>query len=54
MTNENTLRDRALAFRALHVKGTPLVLPNAWDTVSARIVEDAGAAAVQRVAEQAS
>ncbi|MFF5757259.1 isocitrate lyase/phosphoenolpyruvate mutase family protein [Streptomyces longwoodensis] len=40
------LRDRALAFRALHVPGRPLVLPNAWDTASARLVEDAGAAAV--------
>ncbi|MFF4833481.1 isocitrate lyase/phosphoenolpyruvate mutase family protein [Streptomyces sp. NPDC001315] len=46
MTNPSTLRDRALAFRALHVPGRPLVLPNAWDTASARIVEDAGAAAV--------
>lgn len=38
--------DRALAFRALHVPGTPLVLPNAWDAVNARRVEDAGAAEV--------
>lgn len=45
-TNENPLRDRALAFHALHVPGRPLVLPNAWDTAAARIVEDAGAAAV--------
>lgn len=43
MTNQT---DRALAFRALHIPGTPLVLPNAWDAVSARLVEDAGAAAV--------
>lgn len=46
MTNRNTLRERALAFRSLHVPGSPLVLPNAWDTASARLVEDAGAAAV--------
>ncbi|MBK3563389.1 MULTISPECIES: isocitrate lyase/phosphoenolpyruvate mutase family protein [unclassified Streptomyces] len=46
MTNQNTLRDRALAFRALHVPGRPLVLPNAWDAASARIVEDVGASAV--------
>ncbi|MGW0756658.1 isocitrate lyase/PEP mutase family protein [Streptomyces sp. NPDC002814] len=46
MTNLNTLRDQARAFRALHVPGRPLVLPNAWDTVSACLVEDAGAAAV--------
>ncbi|WP_416962094.1 isocitrate lyase/PEP mutase family protein [Streptomyces sp. Agncl-13] len=46
MTNQNTLRDRALAFRALHVPGRPLILPNAWDAASARIVEDAGSSAV--------
>ncbi|WP_329348557.1 isocitrate lyase/phosphoenolpyruvate mutase family protein [Streptomyces sp. NBC_01261] len=46
MTNQNTLRDRALAFRALHVPGRPLILPNAWDAASARIVEDTGAPAV--------
>ncbi|MFD8721015.1 isocitrate lyase/phosphoenolpyruvate mutase family protein [Streptomyces sp. NPDC059629] len=46
MTNQSTLRDRALTFRALHVPGRPLVLPNAWDAVSARLAEDAGAAAV--------
>ncbi|WP_405975136.1 isocitrate lyase/phosphoenolpyruvate mutase family protein [Streptomyces sp. NBC_00988] len=46
MTNQNTLRDRALAFRALHVPGRPLILPNAWDAASARIVEDAGVSAV--------
>ncbi|MFJ7290729.1 isocitrate lyase/PEP mutase family protein [Streptomyces collinus] len=43
MTNQS---DLAAAFRDLHLPGTPLVLPNAWDAVSARIVEDAGAAAV--------
>ncbi|MGQ4435104.1 isocitrate lyase/PEP mutase family protein [Streptomyces sp. SAS_260] len=46
MTDQNTLHDRALAFRALHVPGRPLVLPNAWDAASARIVEDTGAPAV--------
>ncbi|MHC3471390.1 isocitrate lyase/PEP mutase family protein [Streptomyces sp. 7R007] len=46
MTDANPLRDRALAFRSLHVPGRPLVLPNAWDTASARLIEDAGAAAV--------
>ncbi|MEU9914096.1 isocitrate lyase/phosphoenolpyruvate mutase family protein [Streptomyces sp. NPDC051001] len=46
MTNQISLRDRALAFHALHVPGRPLVLPNAWDTASARVVEDVGAAAV--------
>ncbi|MCA2216190.1 isocitrate lyase/PEP mutase family protein [Jidongwangia harbinensis] len=33
-------------FRSLHVPGKPLVLVNAWDVASARIVEAAGAAAV--------
>ncbi|CAL9644495.1 putative protein [Streptomyces sp. enrichment culture] len=47
MTHSTTvLRDRALAFRSLHLPGRPLVLPNAWDIASARLVEDAGAAAV--------
>jgi 2-methylisocitrate lyase-like PEP mutase family enzyme len=46
MTNPDTLHDRALAFRSLHVPGTPLVLPNAWDPTSALIVAEAGAAAV--------
>jgi 2-methylisocitrate lyase-like PEP mutase family enzyme len=34
------------ALRALHVPGTPLVVPNAWDAASARIIEEAGFAAV--------
>ncbi|MFJ8198137.1 isocitrate lyase/phosphoenolpyruvate mutase family protein [Streptomyces sp. NPDC096152] len=46
MTKQNTPRDRALAFRALHVPGRPLVLANVWDAMSARVVEEAGAAAV--------
>jgi 2-methylisocitrate lyase-like PEP mutase family enzyme len=33
-------------FRDLHVPGKPLVLVNAWDAASARIVEASGAAAV--------
>ncbi len=41
-----TLQSQALLFRSLHVPGRPLVLPNAWDVVSARLVEEAGAAAV--------
>ncbi|MEV0290421.1 MULTISPECIES: isocitrate lyase/phosphoenolpyruvate mutase family protein [unclassified Kribbella] len=32
--------------RALHVPGTPVVIPNAWDAASARAVEDAGFPAV--------
>ncbi|AIS01557.1 isocitrate lyase/PEP mutase family protein [Streptomyces glaucescens] len=46
MTHDTSLRDRALVFRSLHVPGRPLVLPNAWDRASARLVEQAGAAAV--------
>ncbi|TRO67616.1 isocitrate lyase/phosphoenolpyruvate mutase family protein [Streptomyces sp. IB201691-2A2] len=40
------LRAQALTFRELHIPGRPLVLANAWDTVSARLVEEAGALAV--------
>lgn len=43
---ETNRHDDALKFRALHVPGRPLVLPNAWDVAGARIVESAGAAAV--------
>lgn len=38
--------EKANAFRALHVPGTPLVLFNAWDAGSARAVADAGALAI--------
>ncbi|MFE4517566.1 isocitrate lyase/phosphoenolpyruvate mutase family protein [Kitasatospora sp. NPDC056783] len=41
-----TLLDVAQRFRSLHVPGTPLVLPNVWDGTSARVVADAGAAAI--------
>jgi 2-methylisocitrate lyase-like PEP mutase family enzyme len=37
---------KAHAFRALHHGPKMLVLPNAWDVASARIFEDAGAAAI--------
>ncbi|GIJ10301.1 isocitrate lyase/phosphoenolpyruvate mutase family protein [Micromonospora andamanensis] len=37
---------RAVALRALHRPGDPLVLPNAWDAGSARAVADAGFPAV--------
>ncbi|TWD75236.1 2-methylisocitrate lyase-like PEP mutase family enzyme [Kribbella amoyensis] len=37
---------KAEQFRALHHAPTPLVLPNAWDPVSARIVADAGYPAI--------
>jgi 2-methylisocitrate lyase-like PEP mutase family enzyme len=38
--------DRAARLRRLHVPGTPVVLPNAWDAASARAVEAAGFAGV--------
>ncbi|MFF5052713.1 isocitrate lyase/phosphoenolpyruvate mutase family protein [Micromonospora sp. NPDC000663] len=37
---------RAALFRSLHIPGTPLVLVNAWDAASARIVAAAGVRAV--------
>jgi 2-methylisocitrate lyase-like PEP mutase family enzyme len=39
-------RDRALLFRSLHTGADALLLPNAWDVVSARLVEEAGASAI--------
>jgi len=45
--NENAATaEKARRLRELHVPGTPLILANAWDVASARVVEDAGAAAV--------
>ncbi|WP_082310328.1 isocitrate lyase/PEP mutase family protein [Nonomuraea sp. SBT364] len=38
--------EQAAALRGLHVPGTPVVLPNAWDAASARMVEAAGFSAV--------
>ncbi len=38
--------DKALRFASLHVKGDPLILYNAWDAGSARVVAEAGAAAI--------
>lgn len=37
---------RTEAFRALHHSGETLVLPNAWDCISARIFEEAGFPAI--------
>jgi 2-methylisocitrate lyase-like PEP mutase family enzyme len=36
------LAERADALRRLHTRGRPLVLPNAWDVASARLVVKAG------------
>ena len=38
--------DKAALFRSLHIPGTPLVLVNAWDALSARLAEQAGSRAV--------
>src|SRR5215831_16217134 len=37
---------RAAEFRRLHAADAPLVLPNAWDAGSARLIEACGAAAI--------
>ncbi|WP_328905667.1 isocitrate lyase/phosphoenolpyruvate mutase family protein [Streptomyces sp. NBC_00234] len=50
----NELRDKALAFHALHHGTAPLALANAWDAASARIAEDAGALAVATTSAGAS
>ncbi|MFC4858775.1 isocitrate lyase/PEP mutase family protein [Actinophytocola glycyrrhizae] len=36
----------SMTFRERHFTGAPLVLPNAWDAASARIIERAGAEAI--------
>jgi len=41
-----TQTDSAKRFLALHVKGEPLLLPNAWDIGTARLFESAGFGAV--------
>src|SRR5881409_3073345 len=38
----NQVGDRCDVLRSLHVPGTPLLLPNAWDAASARAVVAAG------------
>ncbi|MDA4128205.1 MAG: isocitrate lyase/phosphoenolpyruvate mutase family protein [Thaumarchaeota archaeon] len=42
----NSQREKAEAFRELHSRNRPLILPNAWDVPSARIFEDEGFPAV--------
>src|SRR5205823_10583350 len=42
MTEPTDLATRCDMLRSLHVPGTPLVLPNAWDAASARAVVAAG------------
>jgi 2-methylisocitrate lyase-like PEP mutase family enzyme len=42
VTEPSDLESRCDRLRSLHVQGTPLVLPNAWDVASARAVVAAG------------
>ena len=44
--NHDTQRARAEAFRAMHDRSRILVLPNAWDAMSARVIEESGARAI--------
>src|SRR5256885_14707941 len=44
--NRPSQRDQAEAFRRLHREGGILVLPNAWDVITARVIESAGFAAI--------
>src|SRR5690349_2670220 len=44
--NTTSERVRAEALRVLHTGPRMLVLPNAWDVVTARLVEDAGFSAI--------
>jgi 2-methylisocitrate lyase-like PEP mutase family enzyme len=46
MIDAALLRQRAVSLRTLHDRSRVLVLPNAWDVVSARLVESAGFPAV--------
>ena len=48
MTSRSTLHDLSTEFHRLHAPGAgvPLVLPNAWDVMSARLIEEAGASAI--------
>ena len=42
MPDSIDLQERCDALRSLHVRGKPLLLPNAWDVSTARAVEAAG------------
>ena len=44
--NRDTQRERAEAFRRMHHSGKILLLPNAWDAMSAKIFEAAGFSAI--------
>src|SRR4051812_23240072 len=42
VTDPSSSQQKAATLRTLHVPGDPLVLPNAWDAASARMVATAG------------
>src|SRR5215469_18219657 len=42
VTDSSSPHKKTTTLRTLHVAGEPLVLPNAWDAASARLVETAG------------
>ena len=42
----STQKEKADAFKSLHIKGSPLILFNIWDAGSARTIEQAGAKAI--------
>ncbi len=44
--SEQVLQERAVALLALHVPGSPVVLPTVWDAWSAKLAVDAGFAAL--------
>ena len=44
--DHDTQRAKAEAFRAMHDRSRILVLPNAWDAMSARVIEEAGGRAI--------
>ena len=50
MTSTDSSHQKAARLRALHVASDPLMLPNAWDAASARMVEAAGLPVVAGVA----
>ncbi|MCW2734255.1 MAG: phosphonomutase [Mycobacterium sp.] len=44
--SREVLQDRAVALKALHVPGDPVILPTVWDAWSAKLAVDAGFAAL--------
>ena len=46
MTSRTSPAEKAERFAALHVPGTPLLMPNAWDIGSAKLFESLGVGAI--------